>query len=53
MPKKSYNIYYATNTKKYGKVVDCGLCKGSGKDYTSSLMGIKCSACNGIGKVRL
>ena len=53
MPKKSYNVNYTTNTKKYVKIVDCGPCKGSGRDHTQSLVGVTCSACNGTGKVRV
>ena len=51
--RKGYDINYNTNTKKHGEVVTCGLCKGTGLDHTNSLFGVKCSACNGVGKVRV
>jgi DnaJ-class molecular chaperone len=53
MPRKRYTIEYRTNTKKYGEVVVCGLCHGSGIDHTHSLIGVKCEACNGVGKIRV
>jgi DnaJ-class molecular chaperone len=53
MSRKDVHIHYTTESKKYGEVKKCGLCNGSGKDYTTALMGVKCSACNGTGYVRV
>jgi hypothetical protein len=53
MSRKGYDVNYQTNTKKYGEVVTCGLCKGTGVDHSNSLFGVPCSACKGIGKVRV
>ncbi len=53
MSRKKVDITYTTNTKKYGEVVDCAVCNGTGKDYTHALMGVKCTTCNGVGKVRV
>ena len=53
MPRKGYEITYKTNSKKHGEVVTCGLCHGTGRDTTNSLIGVKCEACKGVGKVRV
>jgi hypothetical protein len=53
MSRKGYDINYHTDTKKYGEVVTCGLCKGTGLDHSDSLMGVRCPACKGLGKVRV
>ena len=53
MPSREIKIRYETNTKKYGEVVTCGVCHGSGIDHTTSLVGVKCESCNGVGKVRI
>ena len=53
MSKKSYNINYNSNTKKYGKVVKCGLCKGTGINHIDSLIGVECKPCKGVGTVRV
>lgn len=53
MPRRSYDINYHTDTKKYGTVMDCGVCHGSGIDHTISLVGTRCENCKGTGKVRV
>jgi len=45
------HIHYTPESKKYGTFVKCDLCNGSGKDYTTALMGVRCGACNGTGCV--
>ncbi|MGD0994828.1 MAG: hypothetical protein ABR909_04800 [Candidatus Bathyarchaeia archaeon] len=52
MSRKKVDINYNTNTKKYGSVVTCGYCKGTGKD-PSAFVTLPCPACGGKGKVRI